>query len=156
MDVLVFELAGERCGLPVADVHEIHHAVAVARIPDVPEAVLGVVDVRGTLLPVIDLRRRFGLPRRPIAPADHFIRARAAERVVLLHVDRADRVEHVDDGALTRTTALTRGGEVVAGVAQTAEGLVLIHDLRALLSQAEADALDAAMRGAEALREARG
>src|SRR5205085_8492167 len=88
-DVLVFEVAGRRFGLPAAVVREVLRAVALTPLPKAPAVVEGLVNVRGTLVPVLDVRGRFGLPAKPLAPTDHLIVARAGGRLVALRVDHA-------------------------------------------------------------------
>src|SRR6185295_4909403 len=62
---LTFMLGREEYGLPVLKVREIIKALEVTRVPQVPDHVLGVVNLRGRVIPVIDLRRKFGLPVQP-------------------------------------------------------------------------------------------
>ncbi len=58
---LLFELAGEQYGLPILQVREIISLESITRVPRVSESVLGVINLRGKVIPVIDLRTRFGL-----------------------------------------------------------------------------------------------
>lgn len=60
---LTFRLAEEEYGLPVLDVLEIVGMVKLTELPDSSEYLTGVIDLRGSILPVIDLRSRLGLPR---------------------------------------------------------------------------------------------
>jgi len=80
MELLIFELAGQRYGLAVDDVREVVHAVSISPLPKAPAVVEGVINVRGTVTAVLDIRRRFGHPAKPLAPSDHFVLARAGER----------------------------------------------------------------------------
>lgn len=145
MDVLVFEVGGQRYGLPAAEVQEIVRAVTITRLPKAPPIVEGVVDVRGTLAPVLDLRARFGLPPKPAEPGDSLILARAGPRLVAVRADRALELVRVDPAELTPAHLVARRLEYVAGVARLADGLLLIHDLRTFLSMAEAQRLDEAV-----------
>lgn len=155
LDLLVFELEGHRFGLRLADVEEVVRAVLPVPLPRAPSIVEGLIDVRGVLVAVLDVRGRFGLPSRALAPDQHLVLARAwdahgGERRVALRVDRvADlvRVEDVDPGELERAGP---GSPHVAGVARLPDGLLLIHALSRFLSEAEADALDRALREREA------
>jgi purine-binding chemotaxis protein CheW len=146
--VLVFEVGGDLYGLPTADVREIVRAVAVTPLPGAPRVIEGVVDLRGRLVPVLDVRARFGVPPRALDPSDHFIVASAGARPVILHVDRATHIALVDESAVQSRDSLGPGAAWFAGLAHTAEGLLLIHDVAAFLSASEAEALDAASREA--------
>src|SRR5437016_2215466 len=78
VDLVTFELGGQRYAILAADAVEVQRAVAVARLPRSPPIVEGVIDLRGALVPVLDVRSRFGLPPRPPVPADHLVFARVA------------------------------------------------------------------------------
>lgn len=142
MDVLVFGVQDQLYAVPVDDVREILRAVAVTRLPRAPRAVEGVVDVRGEIVPVLDIRGRFGLPRPEIGVDEHFVLTRAGERPVLLRADRALEVRSVEVEPVDEALE----GEHLAGAARLADSLVLIYDLATFLSGSDADALDRALR----------
>jgi purine-binding chemotaxis protein CheW len=146
-EILVFEVGGQRYGLPLVDVLELVRAVAITPLPDAPAVIEGVVNVRGRVLPVLDVRARFRLPARPLDPSDHFIVASAGARGVILRVDRATHLAMVDGTAVQAPETLGPGATYVAGVARLEDGLVLIHDLATFLSAAEAASLDDALAG---------
>ena len=148
VEALVFEVEGERYALPAEQVREVVRAVAVARLPRAPEIVQGVIDVRGELVPVLDLRARFGLPPRGVDPSEHFVVARAGERTVAIRADRAVELATVDAAALGDVRAAVPDSPYVEAAARLEDGLVLIHDLRTFLAAAEAAGLDAALAGA--------
>lgn len=144
-EVLVFEVGGQRYALPTADVCELVRAVAITPVPGAPAVIEGVVDVRGRVLPVLDVRARFRLPAKALDPSDHFIVASAGTRGVILRVDRATHLALIDEASIQPAQALGPGAAYLAGVARLQEGLVLIHDLTTFLSSAEADSLDEAL-----------
>jgi purine-binding chemotaxis protein CheW len=144
-EVLLFTLEGQRYALPVVDVRELLRAVRLTHLPRAPDVVEGLLNLRGELLPVLSLRRRFRLPPRPLSPEDHFIVAQAGPRRVVLHVDRTEEVLTLPPGSLDPTPSTLPGVGYVAGAVKLPEGLVLVHDLRSFLSEAEALALDTAL-----------
>lgn len=144
-EVLVFEVAGQRYGLPSEDVRELVRAVAISPLPSAPAAIEGVVNVRGRVLPVLDIRARFHLPPRLLDPSDHFIVAAAGTRGVILRVDRATHLAMIEEESIQAPETLGASAGYVAGVARVDGGLVLIHDLATFLTAAEADTLDAAL-----------
>jgi purine-binding chemotaxis protein CheW len=144
-EVLVFEVGGQRYGLPIADVLELVRAVAITPLPNAPAVIEGIVNVRGRIVPVLDLRARFRLPAKPLDPSDHFIVAAAGPRGVILRVDRATELALVDTAAVQPPETLGPGAAYVAGVAKLEDGMVLIHDLTTFLSAAEAASLDDAL-----------
>ena len=145
LEVLVFEVGGQTYALPTADVREVVRAVAITPLPDAPAVIEGVVNVRGRVLPVLDVRTRFRLPATPLDPSDHFIVAAAGPRGVVLRVDRATHLALVDEASVQSPQTLGPSGAYVAGVAKLEDGLMLIHDLATFLSAAEAASLDEAL-----------
>lgn len=148
MEVLLFEVAGCRYGLPLADVVELARAVSVAPLPKAPAIVEGLINLRGALAPVLDIRTRFRHAPKPSDPADHLIVAQAGRRRVALLVDRAVGLVTVEDREIEDACQVVPGAEYVAGVAKLREGLVLIHDLRTFLSEAETGQLEEALEQA--------
>jgi purine-binding chemotaxis protein CheW len=142
---VVASLDGLRCGLPAAAVVEITRAVAITRLPSAPRGVEGVVDYHGVVIPVIDLRDRLGMTPRTVRASDHFVIANADGRVVGFRVDSATALAEVSPADVTAAERVVAGTRPVAGVARTSEGLMLLQDLGALLSQAEEERLRAAM-----------
>jgi purine-binding chemotaxis protein CheW len=142
---VVFSLDAGRYALPLSAVERIVRAVHVTSLPHAPAIVLGAIDVAGQVLPVFDVRQRFGLPQRDIDPADQFLIARTTRRTVVLAIDAASGVFEYPPSAVVDAGTLAPGLAHIRGVIQTADDLVLIHDLEAFLSVNEAEALDAAM-----------
>lgn len=146
LELLRVEVAGQRCALTVDVVVEIHPAVQLTALPDAPEVVIGLVNRRGRPLPVLDLRRRLGLPVRPVQLDDRLVVLRAAAREIVLLVDAAVDVftvpASVIDEAVTGAAQALRS----SGVAVLPDGLLVILDVARFLDPAEAAALDEALR----------
>jgi purine-binding chemotaxis protein CheW len=149
IETLIFELSGSRFALPMCDVIEVVRAVAIRTLPAAPPITLGIIDVRGEVVPVLDVRVRFGLSHKSLELSDQFLIAYAGARRVALHVDAAIGLQTLTVLAVEDATNLPRAVEHVAGIAATDEGLVLIHDLKAFLTQSEALTLDSALEHAQ-------
>lgn len=144
----VFTLDQQRYGLPLSCVERAVQVVELTPLPGAPDIVLGVINVAGTLVPVIDLRRRFGLPARDIALSDHIVIARADRRTVGLVVDAVIGLLSVGTEQVVRVAEILPAVDDIEGVATLNDGLLLIHDLAKCLSLDEAHTLDEAMKGA--------
>jgi len=142
---VVFCLDEGRYALPLAAVDRIVRAVHVTPMPRAPGIVLGAIDVQGRVLPVFNIRRRFGLPERTVDPADCFLIARTARRTVVLVIDAAQGVFERAATAATPAANIAPELEHIRGIIQLDDGLVLIHDLENFLSPDEARVLDEAM-----------
>ena len=152
--LLSFEVGNSRFALPAERVREVARAVAIAALPKAPPVVEGVINFRGTLVPVLDIRQRFGLRPVPLAPEQHLIIAHAGNRLVALRVDRALDLVVVDEDSIESPVRVAPGTEYVAGIAKLADGLLVIHDLERFLSFEEAGQVDAAIVGGERVGEA--
>lgn len=111
------------------------------------------INVRGALVPVLDIRQRFGIPPRALTPDQHLIIARAGQRLVALRVDRALDLVVIEESAIESASRVVPGAEYVAGIARLADGLLVIHDLDQFLSLDEARQVDAAVGGGMGGRE---
>jgi len=138
---LTFMLGSEEYGLPVLKVREIIKALDVTRVPQVPEHVLGVVNLRGRVIPVIDLRRKLGLPVQPptertcIVVADV---ALASSTVMMgVVVDSVSEVLTVSADELEETPQLGRQvtAEYVLGLAKVKGSVKILLDLDRVLGQ---------------------
>lgn len=142
MQLVVFRVDGQRYALALAAVARIVRAVEVTPLPGAPHIVLGVIDVEGSILPVLSMRRRLGLSEREIGPADHFLIAWAAGRSVALVIDEAQGVIERDPSAVTSSQNIVTHLDQFEGVVKLDDGLVLIHDPEKFLSLEDARALD--------------
>lgn len=146
MPLLACEVADRRLALRAMEVREVVRAVAVAPLPNAPDVVDGVINLRGEPVPVLDVRRRFGLAPSEVSPREHFVVARAGPRTVALRVDRALELVEVPEEAIRSAEPAVPGAEGVEGIALLPDGLLVIHDLARFLSPGEAAALDEARR----------
>jgi purine-binding chemotaxis protein CheW len=142
---LVFELAGQRFALGIAAIVEVTPVVYGVPLPEPPPMVESAIDYHGQVIAILDVRRRFGLPAKPVELRDHLIVARAAGRMVALRVDRALELLEIPPEAIARGSQAMPGVGLVAGVARTEDGLLLIHDLATFLSEAEHRTVETAL-----------
>jgi purine-binding chemotaxis protein CheW len=144
-ELLVFDVEGRTYGLPANEIVELVRAVAVAPLPDGPRAVSGVINLRGRVVPVFDVRVRFGTNSPPIELSDHFIVARARARVVAIRADRVVKLSTIDSDDIVHAERIVSGTSYIAGIAAVDGGIVVIHDLDAFLSETEEATLDRAL-----------
>ena len=125
--------------------------VEITPLPKAPPIVIGVINLGGRIIPVVNIRRRFQLPERELELSDQFIVAMAlgrdshedGGRLLALAVDAVVGVRDLSTKVTTAAETILPGLEHLEGVAKTSEGLVLIHDLGTFLSLEEESALGA-------------
>jgi purine-binding chemotaxis protein CheW len=140
-DILLFELDGHRCAVPAACVDQVINAVTIHPLPGAPEIVSGVINVRGRIVPVVDLRKRLGLPSRPLRASDHLVLVRLDDQRLAFVVDRALGLESAAVGEVQSGIAPSPS----SGVAKLAEGLALLCDPGSILTGQEVGALGTAL-----------
>lgn len=143
--LVVFVLDDQRYALPLDAVERVVRMVRVTPLPQAPAIVSGVVNVRGQITPVVDIRKRFHLPEREVALSDQLIIARTATRRVALVVDTVSGIIEYQQQDVVPAATILADMAYVAGVVKLNDGIMFIHDLESFLSLEEARSLDDAM-----------
>jgi purine-binding chemotaxis protein CheW len=144
---VVFEIDARRYGIALAVTREILRAASIVPLPKAPAIIEGVINVRGVVVPVLDIRKRFRLSPKPLDPSDQFVVARANERTVALRVDRVIGLSEIAAEDIEEAAMISPAAEYVAGIATLPDGLVMLHDLATFLHKAETRDTDAACAG---------
>lgn len=147
MMLLIFRLDNWKCALHISTVDRVYRAVAITALPETPEIVLGIINVRGNILPAINLRSRFHLPPKALTPSAQLIVARMQRRPVALIVDSVEDVIECDEREIVSAHSILPGMEHVQGVLRLKDGMILIQDLDSLLSLEEEALMDKALVG---------
>jgi purine-binding chemotaxis protein CheW len=142
---VVFNLDELRMALVLPAVERVVRAVYFNPLPDAPQIVLGVVNVQGRVIPVVNMRKRFRLPDRETALTDRLVIAQTIRRTVALAVDSVAGVVEYPGPALVGAGDILPGLKYVTGVAKLDDGLIFIHDLDRFLSLDEEETLDRAL-----------
>jgi len=145
--LVAFLIDGNRYGLPLERVERVLPFVAVAPLPKAPASTMGVVNLHGQVVPVLDVRRRFGFPPRGYGLSTYLVIARSTRRVLALPVDEALGVVEANADAVKPPDSILPGIGHVAGVVALPDGLLLIHDLDAFFSLEEERQLTEALEG---------
>lgn len=137
LTVLIFEVDGHRYGLRATDIQEIARAGLPARLAQAPDIVEGIINVRGRIAAVLDMRARFQLARRPIQTSDIFLVCTVRERLVALRVDAISDLQRLPLSALVPNAQVSQAAVTMRGVFTLPDGLLFLADLPAFLSEAE-------------------
>jgi purine-binding chemotaxis protein CheW len=136
---VAFVLAGEWYALPVGAVQEIIRVAEITRVPDAPAVVRGVVNLRGRVLPVVDLRLRLGLPPIDLDVTRRILVLPARGRWIGVLVDSVSSIERIRPSEIQPVPPdlLTLRSDYFSGVTQKdaqlfvlldAERVLMIHD----------------------------
>jgi purine-binding chemotaxis protein CheW len=129
----IFALDDVRFALGAELIECVVRAVEVSPLADAPPGVLGVINLHGRIIPVLDIRPRFGLKSREISLSDHFVIARAGEREVAVLVDSA--LDVMPAGSASETVAMDAlaGMNGIERVVVQGGAIVPVQDLSRLM-----------------------
>lgn len=143
--VLPFTLSGHQLAVPVQDVLKVLPALLSTPLPGAPDTVRGLVNVRGQLLPVIDLACRFGWDSPQRALWQPFVWLKSSRRELLLAVQTVEPVRSYQAADFSPAPDPTVPSEMLRGVVRTADGMLLIQDVEKVLSAADEECLAVAL-----------
>jgi purine-binding chemotaxis protein CheW len=149
--VLCFTLGGEAYALPILKVREIQAQATITRIPKAPPHMPGVINLRGAIVPILDLRHRFALGEAPADTRPVIVIVEVQGRTLGVRVDSVSDVLDLDPGSIRPAPELgtqgALGREFIAGLASLpgasgTESMLILLDLDRLLSDGELMALE--------------
>ena len=134
LQIVVCELADEHYGLDIAKVYEIIRHQPITPVPRSPSFVKGVINLRGRIIPVVDLRERFGMPAAEPTKETRIVVAESAATRVGLIVDSVSEVLILPSEAVEATPEVAAGAdaEYLRGIAKLGDRLVLLLELGGL------------------------
>lgn len=142
---IVFILDDQRYALYLSAVDRIVRMVHVTPLSSAPDAVLGIVNLQGRIVPVMNVRQRLNLPKREIALSDRLIFAHTKRRPIALVADAVTEVVECSAQNQIPAEGILPEAEYLEGVIKLKDGLILIHNLDKFLSPEEENTLDVAL-----------
>lgn len=142
---LTFFLGDEEYAVHILQVQEIIRAMSATPMPGMPSHVLGVINLRGKVIPVFDLRRRFDLPDTERSAKTCIIVVHVHGRTTGIVVDCVSEVVHIHADVIEPATALASDidTEYLLGIANCEDGLKILLALENVLPRKDLDAMSA-------------
>ena len=140
-----FSIDGLCLALPLEKAERVIPAVEVTQLPKAPDAVLGVINLGGRVIPVFDLRKRFGLPEKELLPENRLIIAAGSRRTVAIVADDVKGVIEAGPEWVASSGEVLSGLTHVKGVLKTESGMLVIQDIDSFLSIEEENELASAL-----------
>lgn len=135
-------LGGENYGIDIMNVVEIKSMMDITPIPRAPSFVEGIINLRGVVIPVIDLRKRLQLPVNDANKDMRIIIMRMADKKLGFIVDKVERVMQIEFANIEKAPGVAASvRNYVEGVVNTSSGMVIILDAVKLFSADEAKQL---------------
>lgn len=136
LHLVVFRLEKEEYAIPIELVREVVRVADVTRVPHAPNHIRGVMNLRGRILPIVEIRTRLDLTPAVLTPASRVVVVEVAGRIVGLLVDAVGQVARVGESLIAAPPDEVRsaGAEAVTGVARVGNRLLVLLDLNRVLS----------------------
>lgn len=140
---VIFTLDKTTFALPALNVVQIEMPGQITPVPNTADFISGIINLRGEIIPVVDMRRRFGLPPQEINLRSRIIVTRFENRIVGLLVDNAREFVNLEDEQILLPAESMRGPgtDYLEGICPQEQRLILILSLEKLFSQDENQAI---------------
>lgn len=137
--LVTFRLKDETYGINVMQVQEVLRITEIAPVPGAPGYVLGIINLRGNVVTVIDTRTRFGLPTAEVDDASRIVIIESEQQVVGILVDSVAEVVELRQSEIDQAPSVgnEESARYIQGVASRDEDLLIVVDLNKLLSEEE-------------------
>ncbi|WP_139490152.1 chemotaxis protein CheW [Brevibacillus dissolubilis] len=137
LQAILFKMGNEFYGLPIDAVKEIIKPLPVTRFPKSPEYVEGVINLRGQILPIVNLRNKFGLEPLEITEDSRFIDLNLGALKLGIVVDAVSEVERISQKMIEPAPPIVAGveGKYLRGIAHLGERLVMLLDLDEIFAE---------------------
>ncbi len=141
--VITFHLGGQMYALPIECVQEIQQIVRFAEVPDVSPAILGMVNLRGEVIPAVDLRTIVGIPAVEFTIDTPMVICRTDDGAVAVVVDEVDDVVDLPEGCVQPAPPMHSLASRMLGVCRFEKGMVFLLDIDALLEPVDLPEVEA-------------
>lgn len=144
LQLVVFKLGQEEYGIPITQVQEINRLTSPTKIPNSPAFVEGVINLRGKIIPIVDLRKRFRLVEVEYSEDSRIVVVELSGNTIGVTVDSVNEVLRLPAANIepTPTIATGIGSEYLSGVGKINDRLLILLDLNKILSSAEREQLN--------------
>ncbi|HON77093.1 MAG TPA: chemotaxis protein CheW [Spirochaetota bacterium] len=143
MQIVCFKIGHEEYGIEILKVQEILKLPKITKLPKSAEYILGVIDLRGKVIPIVDLSMRFGNLDEDSSQSKRAIVVDIRGKQIGLAIDAVSHVVKVDSTNIEPPPPIVKGisGRYIIGVAKLPEGFVIILDIDQIFSTEELGAL---------------
>lgn len=146
LQLVSFVVGSEEFAVPILSVHEINRMMEITRVPQSPPFVEGVINLRGKIIPVVDLRKRFGMVASEQTSEHRIVVVEVSRRVIGFTVDRVNEVLRIPASIVEPPPPMIASidSEYVQSVGKLEDRLLILLDLQQLFSGNEFDEAESA------------
>jgi purine-binding chemotaxis protein CheW len=138
LHIVGFQVGRETYGVPITSLHEIVRVPEITAVPDAPEYLEGVINLRGKIVSVMDLRKRFGIRQAALKKGNRILVVEHSGKLAGLIVDSASEVVKIPSTDVEVPPAVFQEGGLncVTGLGKVGERLIVLLDMSKLLAPA--------------------
>jgi purine-binding chemotaxis protein CheW len=142
LQLVTFEVANEEFAVDILSVQEINRMMELTRVPQSPPDVEGVINLRGKIIPVIDLRKKFGMPNTEKTDQNRIVVVEVQKKMLGFIVDRVHEVKRIDSSVVEPAPAMvcSINADFIKGVGKLEDRLLILLDIEKLFDQTGAGA----------------
>lgn len=138
----VFTIDGQHYAISLFAVEEVVQAVELIPLPNASEMLTGLINVKGKIISVVNIRKKFHLPDRETDLNDRIIISRASTRTLAFMVDKVEGLAEFPQGQVDETLQIFLEKECIEGVGRFGGNTVLLFDIDKLFPDRDIDRLD--------------
>lgn len=141
LQLVSFVVGTEEFAIPILSVQEINRMMPITRVPQSPKFIKGVINLRGKIIPVMDLRKRFGMESHETTTDSRIIVVEVASHVIGFTVDRVNEVLRINANIVELPPAMVCGidSDYVQGVGKLEDRLLILLSLDRLFNSHDID-----------------
>jgi len=149
IQLVSFQLADEEYGVEITKVQEIILMGEITRVPQTPDYVKGLFNLRSSVIPILDLRLRFGLPPQEPTEETRIVVVNVGTKTIGIVVDGLSEVLRISKDQISPPppSVIGAGREYLAGLAKLDRRLLILLDIEKILGEEEIDALAGCVPG---------
>ncbi|MGA2296513.1 MAG: chemotaxis protein CheW [FCB group bacterium] len=146
LQLVTFHLCDEEFAVDILNIQGINRMVQVTKVPNSPDFVEGIINLRGQVIPIIDLRKRIGMPPKEYDKHTRFIVVEIQKIVIGFIVDSVNEVLRIDRGVTEPPPTVVGNieNEFITAIAKLEDRLITLLDLDKILSNDEKMSLEKA------------
>ena len=149
MQLVSFKLSDETYGIEITKIREIILVGEITRVPETPQYIKGLINLRSSVIPVIDLRARFALPENELTQDSRIMVLNVGRRTIGIVVDSVNEVLRVSQEQISPAppTVASLGNQYMTGLVRLEEQLLILLDVDRLFGEEATAAMDEAAAG---------
>lgn len=139
LQLVSFHIGDEEFAVDILNIQGINRMVEVTKVPNAPDYVEGIINLRGKVIPIIDLRKRMGLPEKPYDKDTRFIVVEISNKVIGFIVDSVNEVLRINSNITEPPPPVVAGidSEFITAVGKLEDRLLILLDIEKILTSAE-------------------